>query len=65
MTVNYYIKGFAGLICVCLIALSSCDEELPALGFSENRLVDTVYVTPTGEAAQAKVVVMEEFSGVR
>lgn len=47
------------------IGFSSCEEQLPPLEFSENRLLDTVFVEVTTEAAQPKLIVMEEFSGVR
>jgi len=41
----------------------SCKEKGPAIDFSDVRATDTVYTAPV-EAAQPKIVLLEEFTGV-
>ncbi len=43
--------------------LISCEEKGPSIDFSDVRAVDTVYTAPV-EAAQPRVVLLEEFTGV-
>ncbi|MFT7588894.1 MAG: hypothetical protein ACI959_001107 [Limisphaerales bacterium] len=60
---NYFLAGLIG-IGFAVTSFFSCEEVVPPL-FAEAVVIDSTYVDPVIPAAQSRIVLLEDFSGVQ